>query len=191
MKNFVFYILIYFTTKSYSQNIIDGNFEIINGDTVVYLDLPEFEVLAFKNSADRILYNRLKRRVLKVYPYVYIIKNKINQIKITLDSIPKRMAKRKYLKNETRMLKNEYSKQLKKLTINDGKVLVKLVHRETNSTTYDIVKSYRGKLNALFWQTTALFWDNSLKTKYDPVNNKEDMLIEHIVIQAKLNGEIN
>ena len=89
------------------------------------------------------------------------------------------------------MLKNEYSKQLKKLTISDGKVLVKLVHRETNSTTYDIVKSYRGRLNALFWQTTALFWDNNLKTTYDPVNNKEDMLIEHIVIQAKLNGEIN
>ena len=191
MKNFVFYILIFLNINSYSQNIVDGNFEIINGDTVVYLDLPEFEVLEFKNRADRILYNRLKRRVLKVYPYVHIIKNKINQIKITLDSIPKRSSKRKYLKNETRMLKNEYSKQLKKLTISDGKVLVKLVHRETNSTTYDIVKSYRGRLNALFWQTTALFWDNNLKTTYDPVNNKEDMLIEHIVIQAKLNGEIN
>ena len=55
MKNFVFYILIFFNINSYSQNIVDGNFEIRNGDTVVYLDLPESEVLEFKNRADRIL----------------------------------------------------------------------------------------------------------------------------------------
>lgn len=191
MNKIFFYIIIVLNFKLYSQNIVDADMEIINGDTIVYYNLPQFEVLEFKNNEDRIIYNRLKRRVLKVYPYVSIIKNKLNQIKITLDSIPKRRLKKKYLKNETKKLKDEYAKQLKKLTMNDGKVLVKLVHRETNSTTYEIVKSYRGRLNALFWQTTALFWDNNLKTTYDPINNKEDMLIEHIVIQAILNGELN
>ena len=187
--NIFFFIFMFYNLYLFSQDKIET--ELNSEDSIAYYDLPQFEVLEFKNHEDRVLYNRLKRRVLKVYPYVIVIKSKLNQIQISLDSIPKRRLKKKYLKNETKKLKEEYSNQLKKLTINDGKVLVKLVHRETNSTTYEIVKSYRGTLNALFWQTTALFWDNNLKATYDPINNKEDMLIEHIVIQAKLNGEIN
>ena len=78
------------------------------------------------------------------------------------------------------------SDRLKKLTINEGKILVKLIYRETNFTSYNIVKSYRGRFNAFFWQTMARIWNNNLKVKYDPVNIREDMLIEHILIQAKL-----
>ena len=77
---------------------------------------------------------------------------------------------------------------MRNLTINDGKVLVKLIYRETNITSYEIVKSYRGKFNAFFWQTMAKFWDNNLKTEYNPINIREDMLIEHILLQAKLEG---
>ena len=70
--------------------------------------------------------------------------------------------------------------------MSEGKILVKLIYRETNTTSYEIVKSYRGRFNAFFWQTMAKLWDNNLKTEYDPVNNREDMLIEHILIQANL-----
>ena len=73
--------------------------------------------------------------------------------------------------------------------MNDGKVLVKLIYRETNTTSYEIVKSHRGKFNAFFWQTMAKMWDNNLKTTYNPANNREDMFIEHIIIQAKLQGK--
>ena len=81
-----------------------------------------------------------------------------------------------------------YTDTLKKLTMTEGKILVKLIYRETNTTSYDIVKSYRGRFNAFFWQTMARIWDNNLKTEYDPVKIKEDMLIEHILIQAKIEG---
>ena len=74
--------------------------------------------------------------------------------------------------------------------MSEGKILVKLIFRETNTTSYEIVKSYRGRFNAFFWQTMAKFWNNNLKTEYDPVNNREDMLIEHILIQAKLEGKL-
>ena len=84
------------------------------------------------------------------------------------------------------MGKEEYADKLKSLTMTEGKILVKLIYRETNTTSYEIVKSYRGKFNAFFWQTMAKFWNNNLKTKYDPICDREDMLIESILIQANL-----
>ena len=70
--------------------------------------------------------------------------------------------------------------------MSEGKILVKLIYRETQTTSYEIVKSYRGRFNAFFWQTMARIWENNLKTKYDPLSIREDMLIEHIIIQEKL-----
>ena len=68
----------------------------------------------------------------------------------------------------------------------EGQILVKLIYRETNFTTYDIVRFYRGRFNAFFWQTMAKFWDNDLKKDYHPENNREDMFIEYIIKEAKL-----
>ena len=70
--------------------------------------------------------------------------------------------------------------------MSEGKILVKVIYRETQTTSYEIVKSYRGRFNAFFWQTMARIWENNLKTKYDPLSIREDMLIEHIIIQEKL-----
>jgi hypothetical protein len=106
-----------------------------------------------------------------------------------LDSIPKRRQKKRYTKEVTKWVKEEYTDRLKNLTMTEGKILVKLIYRETHTTSYEIVKSYRGRFNAFFWQTMARLWNNDLKTEYDPVNVREDMLIEHIIIQAKLEGK--
>ena len=118
-------------------------------------------------------------------------KKKLDEINSALDTIPKRRKKKRYTKEVTKWVKEEYSDKLKKLTINEGKILVKLIYRETNTTPYNIVKSYRGRFNAFFWQTMARIWDNNLKTVYDPVNLREDMMIEHILIQAKLEGVLD
>ena len=164
------------------------DFEVIDQDTIFFSKLPEVEILAFKSKEDKNAYYILKRRVLKVYPYALIAKKKLDEIKSNLENIPKRRKKKQYTKEVTKWVKEEYTDRLKSLTMNEGKILVKLIYRETNTTSYDIVKSYRGSFNALFWQTMAKLWDNNLKTQYDPVNIREDMLIEHILIQAKLEG---
>ena len=83
-------------------------------------------------------------------------------------------------------VKEEYSDRLKNLSMKEGKILVKLIYRETNLTSYEIVKSYRGRFNAFFWQTMAKFWKNDLKTIYDPDNIREDMFIENIIIHENL-----
>ena len=171
---------------SAQERILIAPFSIIDGDTFFIADVPEVEVLAFKNKDERKKYYLLKRRVLKVYPYALATKEKLQGIQKGLDSIPKRRHKRRYTKEVAKWVKEEYSQQLKNLTMSEGKILVKLIYRETKTTSYQIVKSYRGRFNAFFWQTMAKFWDNNLKTKYDPVNVREDMLIEHIILQAKL-----
>ena len=178
------------SAKLYAQEkVIIADFNIVNGDTIFLADIPEVEILAFKNSSERKKYFILKRRVLKVYPYALLAKDKLGTIQLGLDTIPKRRHKKRYTKEVAKWVKEEYSEKLKNLTMSEGKILVKLIYRETKITSYQIVKSYRGRFNAFFWQTMAKFWDNNLKTEYDPVNVREDMLIEHIILQAKLEGK--
>ena len=177
--------------SSAQEKVLIANFSIIDGDTFFIADIPEVEVLSFKNKEEQKKYYILKRRVLKVYPYALAAKTKLQGIQVGLDSIPKRRHKKRYTKEVTKWVKEEYADRLKNLTMTEGKILVKLIYRETKTTSYEIVKSYRGKFNAFFWQTMAMLWDNNLKTEYDPVNIREDMLIEHIIIQAKLEGEFD
>ena len=178
-----------FSLTSYAQDKLIFSYTILNGDTFFVADAPEVEILEFKDIKERTKYHILKRRVIKVYPYAISAKKKLMNIQKGLDSIPKRRHKKQYTKEVAKWVKEEYADRLKNLTMSEGKILVKLIYRETNTTSYEIVKSYRGRFNAFFWQTMAKFWDNNLKTEYEPVNNREDMLIEHILIQAKLEGK--
>ena len=168
------------------DKLIIADFELINNDTVFFTYLPEVDILDFKDKEEKNTYLILKKRVLKVYPYAIIAKEKIDKINLTLDSIPKRRKKKRYIKEVTKWMKNEYSDRLKNLTMKEGKVLVKLIYRETNLTTYDIIRLYRGRFNAFFWQTMAKFWNNDLKNIYNPKNNREDFFIENIIKEAKL-----
>ena len=172
-----------------SQNNI--NYEVINNDTIFFSDIKEVKIIEFKTINDKRAYYNLRRKVLKVYPYSQIAKEKLNEISVTLNSIPKKRKKKKYTKSITKWIKSEYADRLKKLTKSEGKILVKLIYRETQISSYDIIRSYRGKFNAFFWQSMAKFWDNNLKTEYDPLINSEDMLIEHIINDAILKENIS
>lgn len=172
------------------NDIIIEDLDIYWGDTIFYTDLPEIEVLDFRNDEERNKYLILRRRVLKVYPYALIAKKKITEIELALDSIPKRRKKKRYTKEMASWIKDKYKDRLKNLSINDGKILVKLIYRETDISSYEIVKAYRGRFNAFFWQGMAKLWSNNLKTEYDPINIREDFLIEHIINKAKLEGQL-
>ena len=177
-------------TGSAQDKFLFSTFNIINGDTFIVSDVPEVEILVFKDKKERAKYSILKRRVIKVYPFALAAKEELVNIKNGLDSIPKRRHKKRFTKDVARWVKEEYTQKLRNLTMSEGKILVKLIYRETNTTSYEIVKSYRGRFNAFFWQTMASFWDNNLKTEFDPLNNREDMLIEHILNQIKVEGKL-
>jgi len=165
-------------------------FTVVDHDTVIISKVPEVEILAFKNHDEKLRYYILKRKVLKVYPYALKTKEKLQEIQLGLDSIPKRRHKKRYTREIAKWVKEEYAERLKDLTMSEGRILVKLIYRETQITSYELVKSYRGRFNAFFWQTMAKLWDNNLKTEYDPLNIREDMLIEHIILQAKIEGKL-
>lgn len=185
---YIFLILILSNSLKSQNNI---NYEVINNDTIFFSDIKEVKIIEFKTINDKRAYYNLRRKVLKVYPYSQIAKEKLNEISIALDSIPKKRKKKKYTKSITKWIKSEYEDRLKKLTKSEGKILVKLIYRETQISSYDIIRSYRGRFNAFFWQSMARFWDNDLKTEYDPLINSEDMLIEHIINDAILKENIS
>ena len=122
--------------------LIIVDLEVVGYDTVISSDLPEVEILDFKSQDEKNNYFILKRRVLKVYPYAVVAKNKLQEIKLALDTIPKRRKKKRYTREVAKWLKEQYTDRLKDLTISEGKILVKLIYRETNSTSYKILKSY-------------------------------------------------
>mgnify|MGYP001388348597 CR=1 FL=1 len=188
--SFAIVLLFAFCFNSSAQDkVLIANFSIIDGDTIFISNMPKVDILEFKYKDEQNQYRILKRRVLKVYPYAILAKEKLNTIQNGLDSIPKRRHKKRYTKQMLKWVKEEYSDRLKNLSMKEGKILVKLIYRETNLTSYEIVKSYRGRFNAFFWQTMAKIWKNNLKTEYDPLNIKEDKLIEHILLQNQLTKE--
>ena len=185
--SFAIVLLFAFCFNSSAQDkVLIVNFSIIDGDTIFISNIPKVDILEFKYKDEQNQYRILKRRVLKVYPYAILAKEKLNTIQNGLDSIPKKRHKKRYTKQMLKWVKEEYSDRLKNLSMKEGKILVKLIYRETNLTSYEIVKSYRGRFNAFFWQTMAKLWENNLKTEYDPLNIKEDKLIEHILLQNQL-----
>ena len=189
-QNKILILFIVISSVSYSQKLTLKDYVIEDGDTILLSDIPVIEIITFKDAKERVKYNILKRKVMKVYPHAIYTKNKLEEIEKELSNIKRKRKKKKYTKEVSRFLKEELGEKMKKLTRTEGNILVKLIYRETNISTYKLLKEYRGTINAFFWQTMAKIYDNNLKQEYDPVNNREDMLIEHIIINAKLEGNL-
>lgn len=191
---FIRYIIsLFFLTNCFtlsSQELILKDYIIENNDTILLSDIPSIEIISFSGSKERLKYRILKRKVLKVYPYAIYTKNKLSEIEKDLEGISKKRKKKKYTKEVSKFLKEELGEKMRKLTRTEGNILVKLIYRETKVSSYKLLKQYRGSVNAFFWQTMAKLYDNDLKQEYDPENVREDMFIEHIIIQAKLEGDL-
>lgn len=159
-------------------------------DTLVLSDIEEVQILHFRNKEDQRYFRRLKFKTLKVYPYAQLASSKLDSVLADLDSIPKRRKKKAYIKAVEQWAKDELTEDLKKLTRWEGRILSKLIYRETNISTYEIIKDLRGGFQAFFWQSLARLYDNNLKTPYQPQSVEEDKWIEYIIQDAKKQGII-
>jgi len=185
---FVF-VSLHFTSVILAQDLIINTYDIIDGDTIINSKkFPELDLISFKTKEEKLNYYRTKKRIKKVYPIALFAKNKLNEIRSSLDSIPKNRKKRKFKRELGKWVKNEYEPIFRKMSIKEGRILIKLVYRETNYTTYELVKDYRGRFSAFFWQRVIKAYDNDLKMKYDPFSNSEDELIESILNELILEG---
>lgn len=181
------FLILLYTTNLSAQNdsLIIKSFFIDGKDTIVYSEIKEINIRSFHTKEERRLYYIINKKTRKLYPIALSLSNKLDSINLALDSIPKRRKKRKYIKATEKWFKNEYVPTLKKLSRWDGRILSKLIYRQTNVSTYDIVKNLKGGFYATFWQGMAKLYDNNLKTPFDVVNNKEDQYIEEIIYQIE------
>ena len=185
---FVF-VSLHFTSVILAQDLNINTYDIIDGDTIINSKkFPELDLISFKTKEEEINYYRTKKRIKKVYPIALFAKNKLDEIRLSLDTIPKNRKKRKFKRELGKWVKNEYEPIFRKMSIKEGRILIKLVYRETNYTTYDLVKDYRGRFSAFFWQRVIKAYNNDLKMKYDPISNSEDELIESILNELILEG---
>ena len=163
---------------------------IFEGDTIPLFELKEVQVWVpptFKNKRQQRQYGRLQRYVVKVYPYAKIAGEMLEDFDDTLKTFTSDRRRKKYLKGVEEQLKAEFGGELKKLTIKQGIILVKLIDRETGNTSYDLIKQLRGSFSAFLWQSLARLFGSNLKLEYDPYG--EDYLIEDIVRRIE-SGEL-
>lgn len=159
---------------------------VVDGDTLPLIKLPEIRISAAPCllSAQEIRKNqKLIRNVKKMLPYARMAKKELDKIEHEAAQLSAKQRKELIKRTEQEMLA-QYTEELKRFTFSQGKVLLKLVDRETGQTSYVIVNELRGKLRAGFYQTFAKLFGYNLKLQYDPKNNKEDNLIERIVLSV-------
>ena len=159
---------------------------IIEGDTIARssIDLDEvivFNKLKFSSKEERRRYLILRRKTRKVYPYAKLAAERLTTLNERLAKIEKKSARKKYTKIIHKYLEDEFAAELKKLTRTEGQILIKLIHRQTGLTTFDLIKNLRSGWRAFWYSTTAKAFSISLKEEFDPVNIEEDYLIEDIL----------
>lgn len=162
---------------------------VIEGDTIINssIQLEEvvlFQPLKFYNYDEAKKYVILRERTYKVYPYAKIAADRLNVFTRRLEQIKSKRKRRVYLMRMEDFVYDEFEKELKKLSRSQGRILIKLVNRQTGETTHELVKELRNGWRAFVYQTTASLFKLSLKDTYDPETIYEDYLIEDILQRA-------
>ncbi len=179
-------MLVFGQTQEIEQDSTHVEYMIIEGDSIPReaIDLEEVMVmhkLKFANKQDRRTYLILRRKTLKVYPYAKLAAERLESLTERLESLDSKRKKKKYAKKIQKYIEEEFSAELKKLTRTEGQILVKLVHRQTGKTTFELIKNLRNGWRAFWFNNTAKLFNISLKREFDPENVKEDYLIEDIL----------
>jgi hypothetical protein len=163
---------------------------IQDGDTVYLSSLQEAVIQPRKRSAetrDLRQYRKLVYNVKKVYPYAKLAGEKFGEINAHLQTLKTNKEQKEYIKQVEDELLKQYEEDLKNLTITQGRILIKLIDRETNKTSYEVVKDLRGSFQAAFWQAIARIFGSNLKTEFDAEG--EDKVLNEIMIMIE-NGQL-
>jgi hypothetical protein len=187
-------VFLLFSDFVYAQNQIDADTIVVtktvidNGDTIPNVVLGEviiFPEKKFKNRYQAWRYRKLVRDLKKVYPYAKLAKKKLSQMEKEFLELETEKERKRYVKTIEKQLMDEFGDDLKKLTITQGRLLLKLIDRETGSTSYVLLQELRGNFSAFFWQSIARLFGSDLKSEYDPQG--EDRMIERIVLLIEHN----
>lgn len=195
--NFKLFLTIYiflsvhmlFAQKKDSISLTE-QFIIFEGDTLL-IELDEVFLLQkhkFETSYDQRYYFWFRKKVIKAYPFAVIAADSLEVLNRNLENVKTRRKKKAYTKEMQKYMEEEFTDQLKKLTRTEGRILIKLLHRQTGVVAFNLVKDYRSGWKAFWYNTTANVFKLSLKDTYDPMHNDEDFLIEDILQRAFIDG---
>lgn len=161
----------------------------IKGDSIVRssIDLDKVVLLpkkGFKDSNEIKKYLILKRKTLKVYSYAILASNRLTTLNERLVNIKRRRDRKNYTKKIQKFIVNEFYDELRKFTQTEGQILIKLIHRQTGTSAYKLIKEIRNGWSAFWYNNTARIFNMSLKKEFDPYTVEEDYLIEDIIQRA-------
>jgi len=193
MKQIIIILFLLTTAGAFAQ--IDSGYvlpaKVIDGDTVPQLVLEEVTITPAATTTPATKpskkYNRLVADVKKVYPYAVIAGVKLKEANDMIAKTTNDAEKKKKIKQVEEEMKAQFTDDIENMTYSQGKILLKLIYRQTGVTSYDIVKELRGSLRAVFYQTLARLVGANLKMEYDPTG--DDKAIEEIVTKIE-SGEL-
>ncbi len=194
MKKLIYFFL--FLSVSFISNAQITNDSIANRDILIEASdtiVPLEEVVVYKHKLspeEKKEFQLLQNRVYKVYPIAKIAAERLTVLNKNMDKMKTNREKKKYFKIVEDYMQNEFTGQLKKLSRKQGQILVKLIHRQTGYTTFELIKDYKSGWKAFWSNNTAKLFDINLKTKYAPYEVNEDFLIESILDRAFVRGRL-
>lgn len=199
MKKYILLLIYIIGVNLYGQEeklikkdslFVYGDYLVFNGDSIL-IELDEVHLLnklKFKTNYDRNYYYWFRKKTLKAYPYAKLAAERLETLNTRLEKIKSKRKKKKYVKTVQKYLEGEFTDQLKKLTRTEGRILIKLIHRQTGITTFELIKEIRSGWKAFWYNNTAKLFKLSLKSEYNPENVNEDFLIEDILQRAFIDG---
>lgn len=195
MKKILYIYVILISSIVFSQKKDEFNFDdykISEGDSInVQLDeitlLPR---LKFTSRIDVNYYMWFRRKVFKAYPYAMLASQRLDSLNVRLSRIKSKSKRKKYTKRIQKYVEGEFTDQIKKMTRTEGRILIKLIHRQTGKTAFDNIKELRSGWKAFWYNTTANLFKLSLKSTYNPATNNEDYLVEDVLQRAFLEEKL-
>ena len=196
MKNFIVVILLLLSFTISAQEVekdtIINDMIIIRGDSVT-IPLEEVLVLKklkFKTLKEKRYYYWYWKKVNKAYPYAKLAADRLIQLNEQLAKIRSKRKRKRHTKKMQKYMEGEFTDKLKKMTRTEGKILIKLLHRQTGLTAFDLVKEYRSGWKAFWYNTTAKVFKLNLKSEYKPETEALDYLVEDILQRSFANGRL-
>lgn len=198
MKKLLLFVFVLFVVSVANAQITTDSIqkkEVVTdeNDTIVKDPILLEEVVVYKNKltpAEKKEFLLLQNRVYKVYPFAKAAADRLTILNRNMDKMKTNKEKKKYFKIVEDYMENEFTAQLKKLSRKQGQILVKLIHRQTGYTTFELIKDYKSGWKAFWSNNTARLFDINLKTKYEPYQVNEDFLIESILDRAFIRGRL-
>ena len=197
LRTFVFLLLISSFNTAFSQE--NTGEEVVppggarmrvvveEGDTIFVGTLREvivFPPLVFRNRREENHYWRTVRDVRRTLPFAQLVGREVIATNQHLLSLPDDRARREYLDVFERELFRRHEAELRRLTLSQGRMLIRLIDREVDKTSYELIRLYRGRITAGFWQGVARVFGANLRTNFN-LNNEEDRMIERIIIKIE------